>query len=165
MIFKASSLKRISVDLLPFSDAVSDDLPLGQLLRLSLFQVSVGMAAVMLLGTLNRVMIVELDIGAMLVAAMISHLIHIVLYALAYYVLEFEFEVGAIEGPDSGPFNDAFYFSIVCYTTLGFGDIFPSGQLRLLSGIEALNGLVMITWTASMTYLHMERFWKTDGQE
>ena len=72
MIFKASSLKKISIDLLPFSDAVSDDLPLGQLLRLSLFQVSVGMAAVMLLGTLNRVMIVELNIGAMLVAAMIA---------------------------------------------------------------------------------------------
>lgn len=72
MIFKASSLKQVSLNLLPFSDAVSDDLPLGQLLRLSLFQVSVGMAAVMLLGTLNRVMIVELNIGAMLVAAMIA---------------------------------------------------------------------------------------------
>src|SRR6056297_136949 len=72
MIFKASSLKSVSLNLLPFSDAVSDDLPLGQLLRLSLFQVSVGMAAVMLLGTLNRVMIVELNIGAMLVAAMIA---------------------------------------------------------------------------------------------
>ena len=72
MIFRASSLKKISVTMLPFSDAVSDDLPLGQLLRLSLFQVSVGMAAVMLLGTLNRVMIVELGIGAMLVAAMIA---------------------------------------------------------------------------------------------
>ena len=72
MIFKASSLKQVSINLLPFSDAVSDDLPLSQLLRLSLFQVSVGMAAVMLLGTLNRVMIVELNIGAMLVAAMIA---------------------------------------------------------------------------------------------
>ena len=57
---------------LPFSDAVSAGLPLGQLLRLSLFQVSVGMASVMLLGTLNRVMIVELSVGATLVAAMIA---------------------------------------------------------------------------------------------
>ncbi len=72
MIFKASALKRVSANFLPFSDAVSEDLPLSQLLRLSLFQVSVGMAAVMLLGTLNRVMIVELDIGAMLVATMIA---------------------------------------------------------------------------------------------
>jgi BCD family chlorophyll transporter-like MFS transporter len=57
---------------LPFSDAASEDLPLGQLLRLSLFQVSVGMATVMLLGTLNRVMIVELSVPAMIVAFMIA---------------------------------------------------------------------------------------------
>ncbi|MEM7703062.1 MAG: potassium channel family protein [Pseudomonadota bacterium] len=96
----------------------------------------------------------------MLGGALISHLLHIALYAAAYLVLEFQFALGAIEGPDSGSANDAFYFSIVCYTTLGFGDVYPSGQLRLLSGIEALNGLVMVTWTASMTYLHMERFWR-----
>ncbi|WOI56165.1 PucC family protein [Palleronia sp. LCG004] len=66
------SLARISLRLLPFSDAASVDLPLGQLLRLSLFQVSVGMASVMLLGTLNRVMIVELSLAATLVAAMIA---------------------------------------------------------------------------------------------
>ncbi|WP_227271422.1 PucC family protein [Roseobacter weihaiensis] len=57
---------------MPFSDAASADLPLSQLLRLSLFQVSVGMAAVMLLGTLNRVMIVELSVPAMIVAVMIA---------------------------------------------------------------------------------------------
>jgi MFS transporter, BCD family, chlorophyll transporter len=45
---------------------------LAQLLRLSLFQVSVGMAQVLLLGTLNRVMIVELSVPAMIVAAMIA---------------------------------------------------------------------------------------------
>ena len=72
MIFKAAALKKVSVKLLPFGDAVSEDLPLGQLLRLSLFQVSVGMAAVMLLGTLNRVMIVELGLAATLVACMIA---------------------------------------------------------------------------------------------
>ena len=58
--------------LLPFSDAASTDLPLGQLLRLSLFQISVGMATVLLLGTLNRVMIVELGVGASLVATMVA---------------------------------------------------------------------------------------------
>ncbi|MEL6522058.1 MAG: MFS transporter [Pseudomonadota bacterium] len=58
--------------ILPFSDAASETLPLGQLLRLSLFQISVGMATVMLLGTLNRVMIVELSVPAMIVAAMIA---------------------------------------------------------------------------------------------
>ena len=57
---------------LPFADAATPDLPLGRLLRLSLFQVSVGMAMVLLVGTLNRVMIVELGVPASLVAVMIS---------------------------------------------------------------------------------------------
>ncbi len=57
---------------LPFADAASKDLPLSSLLRLSLFQVSVGMALVLLVGTLNRVMIVELGVPASLVATMIS---------------------------------------------------------------------------------------------
>ncbi|WP_309665259.1 PucC family protein, partial [Tabrizicola sp.] len=57
---------------MPFADAASDGLPMGQLLRLSLFQVSVGMATVLLLGTLNRVMIVELAVPATVVAFMIA---------------------------------------------------------------------------------------------
>lgn len=57
---------------LPFADAASDALPLGRLLRLSLFQVSVGMALVLLTGTINRVMIVELGVPAWLVALMVS---------------------------------------------------------------------------------------------
>ena len=57
---------------LPFADAASDDLPLSRLLRLSLFQISVGMAMVMLVGTLNRVMIVELKVPATLVSFMVA---------------------------------------------------------------------------------------------
>ena len=57
---------------LPFSDAATEDLPLPRLLRLSLFQVTVGMALVLMIGTLNRVMIVELDVPASIVAVMIS---------------------------------------------------------------------------------------------
>ena len=57
---------------LPFADAATTELPLGRLLRLSLFQVTVGMAVVLLIGTLNRVMIVELGVPAWLVAVMVS---------------------------------------------------------------------------------------------
>lgn len=64
--------KRVGTRFLPFADAASDGLPLGRLLRLSLFQLSVGMAAVLLTGTLNRVMIVELGMAASVVAAMVS---------------------------------------------------------------------------------------------
>ena len=72
MIVSRSQVKSLGMKMLPFSDAASDDLPLAQLLRLALFQVSVGMAGVMLLGTLNRVMIVELSVPATLVAIMVA---------------------------------------------------------------------------------------------
>ncbi len=72
MILRKTHLAQLPVGWLPFADAASDDLPLAQLLRLSLFQVSVGMATVLLLGTLNRVMIVELSVPAIVVAAMIA---------------------------------------------------------------------------------------------
>ncbi|MEM1387255.1 MAG: PucC family protein [Pseudomonadota bacterium] len=67
-----ASLLRLPIAALPFADAASEGLPMSALLRLSLFQVSVGMATVMLLGTLNRVMIVELSVPATIVAAMIA---------------------------------------------------------------------------------------------
>jgi BCD family chlorophyll transporter-like MFS transporter len=57
---------------LPFAEAASEDLPVRRLLRLSLFQLTVGMAVVLVVGTLNRVMIVELGVPAWLVAVMIS---------------------------------------------------------------------------------------------
>ena len=62
----------LGTSVLPFADAASPDLPLSRLLRLSLFQVSVGMATVLLVGTLNRVMIVELLVPASLVSVIVA---------------------------------------------------------------------------------------------
>jgi MFS transporter, BCD family, chlorophyll transporter len=72
MILPRKFFKTVSTRFLPFADAASDGLSQAQLLRLSLFQLSVGMAQVMLLGTLNRVMIVEMGMPATLVALMIA---------------------------------------------------------------------------------------------
>jgi len=63
---------RVGTRFLPFADAASDDLPLPRLVRLSLFQFSVGMAMVMLIGTLNRVMIVELGLPSFVVSVMVA---------------------------------------------------------------------------------------------
>ncbi len=63
---------RIGAEFLPFAEAATTELPLGRLLRLSLFQVSVGMAMVLLIGTLNRVLIVELGVPAWLVSLMVG---------------------------------------------------------------------------------------------
>ncbi len=68
----AAVWRRLGPRFLPFADAASAELPLPRLLRLALFQVSVGMAGALLVGTLNRVMIVELGVAAWLVAAMVA---------------------------------------------------------------------------------------------
>ena len=70
--FALRRIGRIAPRYLPFADVATEEVPLSRLLRLSLFQVTVGMALVLLVGTLNRVMIVELAVPATLVGVMIS---------------------------------------------------------------------------------------------
>jgi hypothetical protein len=87
-----------------------------------------------------------------------AHLIEIVLYAFAFYLMHGHLGLGTIEGATGEGLMDYFYFSIVSYTTLGFGDVYPSGPIRTVVGVEALNGLVLIGWSSSYTYLAMQRF-------
>ncbi|MBO6610060.1 MULTISPECIES: potassium channel family protein [Altererythrobacter] len=101
----------------------------------------------------------RLRIIIVLTAALTSHLIQVTVYAGAFLFLENIGGFGTIDGQQGHDFEDAFYFSITSYTTLGIGDLYPTGPLRVISGIEALNGLVMVGWTASMTYIYMEKFW------
>jgi len=68
----AKGWMRLGTRFLPFADAATKELPLGRLLRLSLFQVSTGISIVLLNGTLNRVMIVELGVSTLLVSLMVS---------------------------------------------------------------------------------------------
>lgn len=58
-----------------------------------------------------------------------------------------------------GTLTDCTYFSFATYTSLGFGDVVPTGPIRFLAGIESLVGLVMIGWTASFLYVEMTQFW------
>jgi hypothetical protein len=91
--------------------------------------------------------------------AFVAHFLEILLYGAAYYVLATFFDIGRMGDPGPLPFTRCLYFSAETYTTLGYGDVLPHGDLRLLAGLEALNGMLLIGWTASFTYLSMERFW------
>ena len=94
-----------------------------------------------------------------MVGAMASHVLQIFVFALAYYLLRDRIGLGGLGGKFQDTLLTFFYFSSETYTTLGFGDIYPTGQLRLICGIESLIGLLMISWTASFTYLEMRRYW------
>ena len=93
--------------------------------------------------------------------AFIAHALEILLYGIAVYLLVGRMGVGNLAGATDSLFSASLYFSAETYTSLGFGDVTPTGPIRLLAGVEALNGLLLIGWTASFTYISMERFWNT----
>ena len=88
----------------------------------------------------------------------ISHVLQVLLYASGYAALADGFGIGKLNGGTSA-FTDYLYFSAETYTSLGFGDLIPVGPLRFLAGVETLNGLLLIGWSASYIYISMERFW------
>ena len=94
-----------------------------------------------------------------------AHVIEASLYACVYYVMQSYLQLGLLVGHLEGDSLDFFYFSIATYTTLGIGDVHPNGVMRLVAGVESLNGLVLIGWSASFTYLTMEEFWGTKRSE
>lgn len=92
-------------------------------------------------------------------ATFFAHLIEMAVWGAFLYALVLHGDVGTLMGDHKITLLDCIYFSAETYTSLGFGDIRPHGDLRLLVGVEALNGLLLIAWSASFTYLSMERFW------
>lgn len=92
--------------------------------------------------------------------ALIAHVIEIWLFALGYYFMIRSGQFGMLEGDFNNTLVDCAYFSFVTYSSLGLGDIAPTGDLRFLTGLEAVTGLVMITWTASFLFIEMQKFWR-----
>ena len=104
----------------------------------------------------------RLSIVAGVFAALAAHVVEICVFGVAYFYLDKAEGWGHLAGEYDGSLLDAIYYSFATFTTLGFGDITPEGELRYLTGLEALTGFVLITWTASFLYLQMTRYW--DGE-
>jgi len=111
-----------------------------------------------------RVMFIGLPVFAV-------HIIGMWLYAVAYFLVENYTTLGKIVGASRvyginyESFLDCLYFSAATYTSLGLGDLIPTHDMRMLVGAEVLNGLIMIGWTISFTYLTMEKFWREPGHK
>jgi hypothetical protein len=95
-------------------------------------------------------------------ALLVAHVLEIALYGLAYYLLRDKFELGNLMGNFIDSFATYLYFSAETFTSLGFGDIYPTGPMRMVCGLEALNGLLLIGWSVSFTFIYMEHFWRVD---
>lgn len=87
------------------------------------------------------------------------HVVEMALYGGAFWLGDVPLDIGDFVGHEVN-LRDYIYFSAETYTTLGFGDIYPVGDLRLIASVEALNGLLMLGWSASFIYLAMEKYWE-----
>ena len=89
-----------------------------------------------------------------------GHIIEVCIFGLAFYLMTHYGDFGTLDGRFDGSLTDAIYFSFTNYTTVGYGDIEPSGQIRFLAGMEAITGLSLITWSASFMFMEMMKFWE-----
>ena len=97
-----------------------------------------------------------------ILGTLVAHIAEMALYGAVLYALIAGLGIGHLGGRGAPSLATCMYFSAETYTSLGFGDLTPVGPVRLLAGIEALNGLLLIGWSASFTYMSMERLWRTD---
>jgi hypothetical protein len=93
------------------------------------------------------------------IGSLVAHTVEICLFGVGYFLLLGLESYGTLSGNFDGSLGDCIYFSFTTYTTLGLGDIEPSGNIRFLTGIESVVGLVLITWTASFLYIEMRQYW------
>ncbi len=89
----------------------------------------------------------------------VTHLLQIGLFVGGFWIAEALLQIGGFEGAAMARPLDYLYFSAVIYTSLGIGNIVPTGHLRFLVGVEALNGLLLIAWSASFLFATMNRLW------
>jgi hypothetical protein len=96
----------------------------------------------------------------MILSILAIHVVEIWIFGFGYWGLIQDPAHGALVASHPIGLLDTIYYSAVCYTTLGLGDVAPVGNIRFLTGMESLTGFVLIGWSVSFTYLEMDRFWR-----
>ncbi len=87
-----------------------------------------------------------------------AHTLCIWLFGGAYYMLEHVTELGRLHGNHDQDFLSYVYFSATTYSSLGFGDVYPEGWLRMIAAAEVIMGLLLIGWSVTFTYLVTQEY-------
>ena len=106
----------------------------------------------------NLEVAVRVKVLIVVIGCFFAHTLEVWLYAGAFLWI-FKSGLGSLKGQVDESFADFLYFSATSYSTMGIGDVYPTGALRLISGIEGINGLFLIAWSTSFTYFVMDRLW------
>ena len=106
----------------------------------------------------------QAQVLVIVVTLFLVHIAEIGIYAITYGISVSFLKLGIFEGAAVTDAMSYLYYSGVIYTTLGLGDIEPQGHIRFITAVEALNGFLLITWSASFTFLAMGRLWPWENQ-
>lgn len=103
----------------------------------------------------------RLKILYVILSVLLVHVAEALVYAGGFALGAEVFHLGRFEGamPPESFFQYA-YFSLETYTTQSVGDLYPVGALRILASFEPLVGLILISWSASLTFVAMRRYWR-----
>jgi len=91
----------------------------------------------------------------MILCIMMLHIVEVWIFGITYYLLLHSPDFGNLSGLAEGSLFDYVYFSATVFSTLGFGDIVPTGPIRFITGTQSIAGLTLITWSASFTFIEM----------
>lgn len=92
----------------------------------------------------------------LIMALLLLQFVGVSLFAVGYLLTDLQ----AARNTTPNDLLHYLYLSVSAYSTVGFGDVVPLGNARLLAGVESIVGFMIITWSASLTFLEMQRHWR-----
>ena len=110
--------------------------------------------AAQITGNLNSSNSLQMLVAVHIAAA--AHVLEAGVYGLAY-MMGLRFSIGEFQSDTALSAMDVLHFSLITYTSLGLGDVVPTNHLRFISGLEALNGFLLISCSASFIFIQMSR--------
>ncbi len=95
----------------------------------------------------------------LVVAIFSAHTVAVWIYGTVYWVMVHTFGAEPLSGIAHDNFFGYIYFSAATYSSLGIGDVFPHGAMQFITGVQVLNGLVLIGWSVTVTYFAVQKLW------
>lgn len=87
------------------------------------------------------------------------HLVEILIFSGGYFIAHHVLELGSFAGEREFALIDYFHFSAETYTSVGYGDLYPVGPIRVLSSLEGLTGLLLVAWSGAFSYFTVQKLW------
>lgn len=87
------------------------------------------------------------------------HLVEISIFSGGYFLAHHVLDLGTFAGDREFTLIDYFHFSAETYTSVGYGDLYPVGPIRVLSSLEGLTGLLLLAWSGTYSYFTVQKLW------